>query len=38
VFGRTINDHDHLEMDMGTKARFGGCMGETEGWDMTKGE
>jgi len=22
---------------VGTKARFGGCMGQTEGWDMTKG-
>ena len=37
VFGRSINDHDYLEMDMGTKARFGGCMGQTEGCDMTKG-
>ena len=37
VFGRSINDHDHLEMIVGTTARFGGCMGQTEGWDMTKG-
>jgi len=37
VFGRSIDDHDHLEMDMGTKSRFGGCMGGAEGWDMTKG-
>ena len=37
VFGRSINDHDHLEMVVGTKARFGGCMGQTEGCDMTKG-
>ena len=34
---RSINDHDHLEMVVGTKARFGGCMGQTEDWDMTKG-
>jgi len=26
-FGRSIYDHDHIEIDMGTKARFGGCMG-----------
>ena len=31
VFGRSIDDHDHLEMVVGTKARFGGCMGQTEG-------
>ena len=37
MFGRSIYDHDHLEMVVGTKARFGGCMGGTEGWDMTKG-
>jgi len=37
VFGRSIDDHDHLEMVVGTKARFGGCMGQTEAWDMTKG-
>ena len=37
VFGRSIDDHDHLERDVGTKARFGGCMGQTEAWDMTKG-
>ena len=36
-FCRSINDHDHLEIDMGTKARFGGCIGHTEAWDMTKG-
>ena len=34
---QSINDHDHLEMVVGTKARFGGCMGQTEAWDMTKG-
>ena len=33
--GRSINDH--LEMVVGTKARFGKCMGGTEGWDTTKG-
>ena len=27
VFGRSIDDHDHLEMVVGTKARFGGYMG-----------
>ena len=37
VFGRSIDDHDKLEMDVGTKSRFGGCMGQTEAWDMTKG-
>ena len=37
VFGRSIYDHDHIEIDMGTKARFGGCIGHTEAWDMTKG-
>ena len=36
-FCRSINDHDHLEMVVGTKARFGGCMGQTEGWEWTKG-
>jgi len=36
-FGRSINDHGHLEIDVGTKARIGGCMGHTEGWEMTKG-
>ena len=34
---QSINDHDHLEMVVGTKARFGGCAGQTEAWDMTKG-
>ena len=33
--GRSIDDH--FEMDVGTKAWFGGCMGQTEAWDMTKG-
>ena len=37
VFGRSIDDHDHLETGGGTKARFGGCMRQTEGWDMAKG-
>ena len=37
VFGRSINDHNHLEIVVGTKSRFGGCMGQTEGWDRTKG-
>jgi len=37
VFGRSINDHGHLETVEGTKARFGGCMGQTEAWDRTKG-
>ena len=37
VFGRSIDDHDHFEIVVGTKARFGGCMRQTEGWDMTKG-
>ena len=37
VFGRSIDDQNHLEMVVGTKAWFGGCMGQTEGWDMTKG-
>ena len=37
VFGRSIDDHDNLETVVGTTARFGGCMGQTEGWDMTKG-
>ena len=36
-FGRSIYDHDHIEIDMGTKARFGGYMGQTEAWDSTKG-
>jgi len=37
VFGRSIDDHNHLEMVVGTKSRFGVCMGQTEGWDRTKG-
>jgi len=37
VFGRSIDDHDHLETVVGTKVRFGGCMEKTEGWDRTKG-
>jgi len=37
MFGRSIDDHDHLERDVGTKARFGGYMGQTEAWDSTKG-
>jgi len=36
-FGRSIDDHDHFETVVGTKARLGGCMRQTEGWDMTKG-
>ena len=35
--GLGLSIDDHLETDVGTKARFGGCMGQTEGWDMTKG-
>jgi len=35
-FGRSIDDHGHIEMVVSTKAWFGGCMGQTEGWDMTK--
>jgi len=37
VFGRSIDDHDHLETVVGTKVRFGGCMEKTEAWDRTKG-
>ena len=37
VFGRSIDDHDNLETVVGTTARFGGCMGQTEGWEWTKG-
>jgi len=33
----SIDDHDHLETVVTTKARIGGCMGGTEGWDSTKG-
>jgi len=36
-FGRSIDDHDQREWGVGTKGRFGGCMGHTEAWDMTKG-
>ena len=35
--GLGLSIDDHLETDVGTKARFGGCMGQTEGWDLTKG-
>ena len=37
VFGRSIDNHGHLETVVGTKARLGGCMGQTEGCDTTKG-
>jgi len=37
VFGRSIDDQNHPEMVVATKAWFGGCIGQTEGWDMTKG-
>ena len=29
--GLGLSIDDHLETDVGTKARFGGCMGQTEG-------
>ena len=37
VFGRSIDDQNHLEIVVATKARIGECMEGTEAWDMTKG-
>ena len=36
AWGCSIDDHNHLEMDVGTTARLGGCMRQTEAWDMSK--
>ena len=38
VLGRSIDDHDHLETGVGTKARFGGCMGGGGGLGQVKRE